>query len=133
MHDFDHVESGSPFVEPLPQRSSDRRDSESPSGSGVLVDVLPPSATVVIRTRNSRYRVVVIDGATRHVRVQGGKLFPESTEMLLEGAMTDAGTINPGWISVGLPVAISSGLRRITTSRVESVAFERSRSATRAA
>ena len=133
MHDFEHVESGSPFVEPLPQHPSERTDSHQPSGSGVLVDVLPPSAAIVITTRNSRYRVVVVDGATRHVRVTGGKLFPESTEMLLEGAMTDAGIIKPGWISVGLPVAISTGLRRITTSRVESVAFERSRSASRAA
>jgi hypothetical protein len=124
MRHFDRLESASGPVEPLPDCRPDRTEPE-PSGPGVLVDVLPPDARILVRTRNSCYRFVVIDGAERRVQITGGKLFPEGTDMILEGAFTDAGTLKPGWIRVGLPVSLSTGLRRMTTSRVESVAFER--------
>lgn len=133
MRDFDIRESGSGPVESFSARTPDQPDSESSGRPGILVDALPPNARIIVTTRNSRYRLVVIDGAARRVAITGGKLFPDATEMLLEGATTDAGVIEPGWISVGVPVTLSTGLRRITTSRVESVAFERVSSATRAA
>jgi hypothetical protein len=133
MYDFDRFESASGPVEPHPDRTSDRNDTERSPRPGVLVDVLTPHARIVVRTRNSCYHFEVVDAADRRVRITGGKLFPEATEMLLEGATTDAGSIKPGWISVGLPISLSSGLRRITTSRVESLAFERVPSAFRAA
>jgi hypothetical protein len=110
MSDFDPLESGSGSVEP---------------GPGVLVDALPPNARIVVTTLHSCYRLEVIDAEDRRVRITGGKLFPDATDMLLEGATTDAGMTRPGWISVGLRLALSTGLRRIMTSRVESVAFER--------
>ena len=123
MRDFDSLESSSGPLEPL----SDTPNSpggEPSSGPGVLVDALPQNARIIITTRNSCYRVVVIEGADRRVQITGGKLFPDATEMILEGAVTGGGAIKPGWISVGLRVALSTGLRRITTSCVESVAFE---------
>jgi hypothetical protein len=97
------------------------------------VDALPQNARIIITTRNSCYRFVVIEGADRRVQITGGKLFPDPTEMLLEGALTGSGFIKPGWISVGLPVALSTGLRRVTTSCVESVAFEHTPSTVHAA
>ena len=124
MRDFDSLESGSGPVEPFSDLTPDRTDSEPSSGPGVLLDVLPREARIFVTTRNSRYHIVVIESADRRVRITGGKLFPDATEMLLEGAVTDDGFVKPGWISVGLPVTLSTGLRRITTSRVESVAFE---------
>ena len=124
MHDCDRHQSGSGPVEPLHDRTPDGTETQRSSGSGVLVDILQPKARVVVTTRNSLYHFVVIDGADRRVLITGGKLFPEPTELLLEGATTDVGIIDPGWISVGLPITLSAGLRRITTSRVESVAFE---------
>jgi hypothetical protein len=125
MSDFDRFESGSGPVEAHPDRTSDSTDSEPSPRPGVLVDALTPHARIVVTTRNSCYRFEVVDAADRRVRITGGQLFPEATEMLLEGAPTDTGTMKPGWISVGLPVVLSTGLRRITTSRVESLAFER--------
>jgi hypothetical protein len=131
MYDLETVESASDFVGSRP--ASDRTHTEPSPRPGVLVDALTPNARIVVRTRNSCYRFEVMDTVDRRVRITGGKLFPEATEMLLEGATTDDGTIKPGWISVGLPITLSTGLRRITTSRVESVAFERVPAKVRAA
>ena len=133
MRNFEPFETASDTVESLPAQAPDRSDSTPRHRPGVLVDVLPPNARIVVTTRNSRYRVVVLDGGERRVQISGGNMFPEPIEMLLEGATTDDGTVEPGWISVGLPVTLWTGLRRITTSRVESVAFERVPSAVRAA
>jgi hypothetical protein len=121
MRDFDRLESGSEPVEP----QDDQAGLERASGPGVLVDALPPNARIVVTTRNSCYRVQVIDGTDRRVSITGGTMFPEATEMHLEGATADAGIIKPGWIRAGLRLALSIGSRRITTSLVESVAFER--------
>jgi hypothetical protein len=124
MRDFDPLESSSGTRESLSDLTPDPHDDTASSSSGVLVDALPQNARIIITTRNSRYRFVVMEGADRRVQITGGKLFPDATEMILEGAVTDGGSIKPGWISVGLRVALSTGLRRITTSCVESVAFE---------
>jgi hypothetical protein len=132
MHDFDLRESGPGPVEsfsaPRIGQSGDRT-----SRPGILVDILPRNARIVVTTKNSRYDIKVLDGAERRISITGGKVFPDATEMLLEGANTDFGMIEPGWISVGMPVTLSTGVRRITTSRVESVMFDRVPSAVRAA
>jgi len=133
MRDFDPLESGSVTGESISDLTPDPHDDTDSSGPGILVDALPQNARIVITTRNSCYRFVVIEGADRRVRITGGKLFPDATEIVLEGAVTRDGTIKPGWISVGLPLALSIGLRRVSTSRVESVAFERAPSAVSAA
>jgi hypothetical protein len=129
MHDFDSLETGSGPVEPLDEQA----DLEGASGPGVLVDALPPNARIIVTTRNSCYRLLVIDGADRRVSITGGTMFPEATEMLLEGATADVGIIKPGWIRTGLRLALSLGSKRITTSLVESVAFERVPAAVHAA
>lgn len=125
MHDCNQFQSGSGPVEPLRNPTHDGTDDRPSAAPAVLVDVLPPKARVVVTTRNSCYHIAVIDGSDRRVLITGGKLFPEPTEILLEGATTDAGIIDPGWISVGQSMTLAAGLRRITTSRVETVAFER--------
>ena len=132
MRHFERFESGSGLVEPPADRTRERSE-DRPSRSGILVDALTPQARIIVTTRNSRYRFVVIDAADRRIQITGGKLFKEPTEMLLEGSIADDGGFETGWIRVGLPLSLSTGLRRITTSRVESVAFERVPAAIRAA
>lgn len=133
MHDFDFRESGPGPVESASAHTSGQSAVERTSRPGILVDILPANARITVATKNSRYHIVVVDGAERRIRITGGRVFPDPADMLLEGAMTDVGMVDAGWISVGLPLTLSSGLRRITTSRVESVVFERVPSATRAA
>ena len=92
---------------------------------GVALEALEPDTVLVVRTRHSSYRLVVLDGAQQRVLLSGGAHFPESTEVWVEGATAGGSTLKMGWIGVGLRLEIWEGRRRITTSRVESVTIER--------
>jgi hypothetical protein len=89
-----------------------------------MLDGLAAGTPIVVSTRHSSYRFVVVDAAQRQATVVGGKMFPEQTEVRIEGATTGASVIKPGWIVVGLRLELSMGLKRITTSSVKSVAVE---------
>jgi hypothetical protein len=96
-----------------------------------LVDVLadiecvrlrdvPPSTTLLVRTVNSQYRVVITQEG--NVSVQGGAFFPEPTAASLDGASIGGSSLRVGYICVGLLVEIRAGGRRIVTSPVRSIA-----------
>jgi hypothetical protein len=119
-NDINLLESQSGFVD---SPASPGAPGESPSGPGVMVTSLEPGSRIVVATRHSCYRFVVIDGAQKRASVTGGKMFPESTEVRVEGS-TNGSTIKSGWIGVGLRIELSIGLRRITTTPVESVSVE---------
>jgi hypothetical protein len=51
---------------------------------GVHLCDLPPFTTLLVRTVNSLYRIVITDGP--EVYVQGGAFFPDPTLAYLEGA-----------------------------------------------
>ena len=87
---------------------------------GVAVDSLEPGTTLVVQTRNSQYRLVIlIDRPV--VIIQGGKLFPEPTVVRLEGATAGGSALKTGWILVGLQMEMSNGSIRIRSSPVRSV------------
>ena len=88
---------------------------------GVHVRDLPPLTTLLVRTMNSLYRVVITDGP--HVFVQGG-VFPNPTLAYVDGASIGAASIKAGWIGVGLLLQFRSGGRRIITSRVRAIGTE---------
>ena len=134
--DIDPLDSQSAIVEgPVASRQAVNSDPtrEPATGPGLKVDSLEPGTRIVVATKHSAYRFVVIDGAQKQATVTGGKIFPESTEVLIEGATAGAGVIQPGWIIVGLRLELSIGLKRITTSSVQSVSFDREPSAAPAA
>jgi hypothetical protein len=89
---------------------------------GVHLCHLPPFTTLIVRTMNSLYRVVIIEG--REVYVQGGAFFPHPTAAYLEGASIGGSSIRVGWIGIGLLVEIRSGGRRIITSPVRAISIE---------
>ncbi len=91
---------------------------------GVALQSLEAGTALEVHTRHSLYRVVVLDPAQQIVLVTGGSLFPEATEVCLEGATAGGSALKIGWIGVGLKLEISMGLRRITPSRVRSVTIE---------
>jgi len=87
---------------------------------GVAVDSLEPGTTLVVQTRNSQYRLVIlIDRPV--VIIQGGKLFPEPAVVRLEGATAGGSALKTGWILVGLQMEMSNGSIRIRSSPVRSV------------
>jgi hypothetical protein len=90
---------------------------------GVQLSDLPPFTTLLVRTVNSLYRVVIIHWP--EVCVQGGAFFPDPTLACLEGARIGASTLRAGWIGVNLRVEIRSGGRLIITSPVRAISSTR--------
>ena len=109
---------------------SDTRLDDSPTRwlgnvaeEGVCLRDLPPFTTLLVRTTNSLYRVVIADWP--RVYIQGGAFFPDPTAAYLDGASAGGSCLKVGWIGVGLLVEIRSGSRRIITSRVRAIRTER--------
>jgi hypothetical protein len=90
---------------------------------GVNLSDLEPLTVLRVRTRNSLYRIVVSDASK--VLVQGGDFFPDSTAGHLSGSGFGGSLLKVGWIGVGLRMEFLSGDRRIVTSRVSEIAYER--------
>jgi hypothetical protein len=77
---------------------------------------LPPYTTLLVRTVNSLYRVVITQGPD--VYVQGGTFFPEETAAYIVGASIGGNCVRVDCICIGLLVEILAGGRRIVTSPV---------------
>jgi hypothetical protein len=90
---------------------------------GVAIDALDPGTTVVVETRNSRYRFVILFDP-RVVLVKGGVLFPDDTVVRLEGATAGGSALKVGWILVGLGIEMRLGSLWIRSSPVRSVSVE---------
>jgi hypothetical protein len=90
---------------------------------GLDLQEVEPLTTLLVRTRNSVYRITVTGGSA--VFVQGGRLFPEATAALLEGASRGGGLLRVGCIALGCCLEMRVGDRRIVTSPVCSMASER--------
>jgi hypothetical protein len=122
-HDLDPFDSHSAIVDgplagPVSPPSS---PVEATTGPGLMLDGLAAGTPIVVSTRHSSYRFVIVDASQRQATVVGGKMFPERTEVRIEGATTGASVVKPGGIIVGLRLELSMGLKRITTSSVMSV------------
>jgi hypothetical protein len=92
---------------------------------GVDVRELAESTIVVVRTRNSRYHLEVVEPETGRVLLSGGDRFPVPTEARLVGATSGGSMLRPGWIGVGLRVEFLQLRQRTTTSVVDAITIER--------
>ena len=90
---------------------------------GVSIDALAPGTTLVVSTRNSDYRFVILFDPCL-VLVKGGAMFPETTVVRLEGATAGGSALKMGWILVGCQIEMWLGPVRIRSSRVRSVSIE---------
>ena len=90
------------------------------STNGVHLRDLPPMTTLLVRTRNSEYQIVVSSGDD--VLVRGGQFFPSLTEARFSGASVGGSFLKVGWIGVGLRMEILADGRRIVTSPVYDIA-----------
>jgi hypothetical protein len=93
------------------------------SGAGVSIRSLRPGTALIVLTRNSRYRLIVLEGGGC-VLVQGGARFPSPTPALLQGATAGGSFLKTGAIEVGLHLEFSVDRERIVTSTVRAVAIE---------
>ena len=97
---------------------------ESASHDGVQVDSLSPGTRVRVQTQNSEYWLTVLEGGHRRVLVQGG-ILPTASEARVEGATEGGTALHSGWIEVNRALELICGPRRITTSRVREISFEK--------
>jgi len=125
--DIDPLDSQSAIVDgPLAGSSGTLAPKVDPAeGPSLMLDGLAAGTTIVVATRHSSYRFAIVDAAERRATVVGGKMFPEITDVRIEGATTGASVIKPGSIVVGLRLELSMGLKRITTSSVTSFRIEK--------
>jgi hypothetical protein len=90
--------------------------------AGVRLRDLPPFTTLLVRTKNSLYRVVITHWP--EVYIQGGAFFPHPTWAYIDGATLGGSCLRVGWIGVGLLLEIRSGGRHIITSPVRAITTE---------
>jgi hypothetical protein len=81
---------------------------------------LPSGTELLVETRNSRYRFVVLDDGG-NVLVDGGRYFPQETTARIDGCTLGGSLLKLGWIGLGLFLEISACGKRIVTSRVRSI------------
>ena len=87
---------------------------------GVAFDSLEPGTTVVVNTRNSQYRFMVLYDPCVVV-VKGGTVFSDDTIVRLAGATAGGSTLKVGWVLVGCEMEIWDGSRSIRSSPVHSI------------
>lgn len=92
---------------------------------GLAIAELESISTVLIRTQNSLYRVIVLQPPDANIIVQGGQFFPEPTDGRLIGSSFGGSFLKMGWIGIGFRMEIYQGLRRIVTSPVHSIEIVR--------
>jgi hypothetical protein len=91
---------------------------------GIDFHSLDVGTVLFVHTRYSCYRLVVVSPYERRALVTGGQLFPESTEVRIEGATAGGTAIKPGWIGIGLRLEMAAPSSRVTTSVVRTVTVD---------
>ncbi len=97
------------------------RWSEDPWSNGVQVDRMEDMDKLVIRTRNSLYEIVIIDGRSGEILVRGGQFFPELTPARLAGATLGGSFCKMRGIYAGFRMEINANGKRTVTTPVESI------------
>lgn len=92
--------------------------------NGIDFQSLEVGATVHVHTKYSSYQLVVTDPENGAALISGGRLFPESTPVRIEGATAGGTAIKAGWIGVGLRLEMLNLTHRVTTSVVRSVTVD---------
>jgi hypothetical protein len=82
---------------------------------------LATGTALSVYTRNTHYRITVINGSTGAIVVQGGAHFPTPAYVrLLCGGPAEEG----GRIEVGERLRLTDGSRQVVTSPVQMIVFE---------
>jgi len=105
-------------------RSDTRTEIAADSVTDVNIRFLLPGTVLTVDTVNSSYRIVVLNGKTGLVTMQGGELFPQPTDVRIEGSTAGGSELRVGWIELGLRLEFFVWHRRIVTSPVRGITVE---------
>ena len=95
--------------------------SSHPWTDGVQVDELPAFETIEVRTRNTVYTLVVVDGRNGEVLVTGGRFFPVATRVRVNGCTLGGSCLKWRGVYPGFLMELQVGNEVIVTTRVRSV------------
>jgi RNA polymerase-binding transcription factor DksA len=98
---------------------------KSPSPEGVALETLAPYDTICLRTRNSDYRIFMLDPKTGRALIEGGCHFVEPVEATVNGSTMGGSRFRVGWIGIGLRIEFSTDSKIASTSPVKSFNVER--------
>ena len=91
---------------------------------GIGLADLDPITTLLARTQNSRYQIVVVQPRQKAVLVQGGPFFPQATRAVLSGSNFGGSLLKVAWVGIGLHMEFRAGDQWIITSRVQSITVQ---------
>ena len=87
----------------------------------VMIESLNPFDTILLRTYNSEYRILLLDPKTGRALVEGGKYLVEPSEALLKGSAVSGSEFKAGSICVGCRLEMWVDERVFITSPIISV------------
>jgi hypothetical protein len=94
---------------------------ETIASGDVILETLAPFDTVLLRTHNSDYRILLLDPRTGRALVEGGDYILEPTEALVRGSAVVGDAFKSGTISVGCRLEMWVDERAFLTSPVKTV------------
>ncbi|HJX92813.1 MAG TPA: hypothetical protein VJ372_20120 [Pyrinomonadaceae bacterium] len=94
------------------------------AGGDVVLETLQAFDTILVGTRNSDYRILLLDPRTGRALVDGGQYLNEPRESMLGGSSLHGFPYKPGAIAVGYRLEMWIGDKAISTSPVRSVSIE---------
>jgi len=95
------------------------RRAETNSCAEVTVERLNQFDTILLRTQNSEYRILLLDPATGRALVEGGAHFVEPSEALLMGSALPGSAFKSGVICVGCRLEIWADDKVFLTSPIK--------------
>lgn len=91
----------------------------------LLLESLNPFDTILLRTYNSDYRILLLDPATGRALVEGGDYLLEPNDALLKGSAAMGEALKPGAICLGSRLEMWVNERVFLTSPVKSMTVKR--------
>jgi len=94
------------------------------SSGDVMLESLAAFDTILLRTHNSDYRLLLLDPKTGRALVDGGDYIVEPTEALVRGSAVAGDDFKSGVISIGCRLEMWVGERAFLTSPVKTVSVK---------
>ena len=95
----------------------------NPISEGIALASLSPLDTICVQTRNSCYRIFLLDPQIGRALVEGGSYFTEPVEAFVDGSVKGS-LFRDGWIATGMRVQFWTNGRVTSTSPVQSFHIE---------
>jgi hypothetical protein len=89
--------------------------------AGINLRALTSLDSIEVLTRNSTYRLTIVNAAESRVLVSGGAFFPTPSLAIISGASLGGSMLKRGVILNGFQFEILTGRDRIVTTRVRDI------------